>query len=444
MKHFLLILGLVLSAQHMQVMAQANAANDGDWTAQRVTLPNTPEAEYMYRVGDVDNLGFGFEEGFDPFCGSTTEPHAYPWEAAEGDLPGLDRILLSSRFDPAREQPCSSDGYVGSYDSIRSQPQPITFELPELKGKAIQNASLQVMLDDFQSPSFCSRFQVTLNGERFVEAERLLAAIEQGGPVGKLITLAIPEQFHPALQSGSLSLLIDESTGAGDGFAIDFVKLLVNRRATIACTGSAQGFVYDLVTHEPIVDAAVNSSFGKSQLSEVTGYFHLKELPTGMVVLAASAPGYQEGYGTADVAVGEDNEPITIYLMPERRRVDFDGQAIGAGQAIRLDKILFAQGSAQLQPASQTELDKLAAFLQAQPQAEIELTGHTSSEGEPAANRSLSYRRVKACKDYLVAQGIDTGRVTTMGLGADRPVASDDTEEGRVQNRRVELRVLRL
>ena len=54
-------------------------------------------------------------------------------------------------------------------------------------------------------------------------------------------------------------------------------------------------------------------------------------------------------------------------------------------------------------------------------------------------NRSLSYRRVKACKDYLVAQGIDTGRVTTLGLGADRPVAVEGSGEGWV-----EMRVLRL
>lgn len=436
MKRLLILLGIFSCAQGLR--AQADTVPN-DWSAQRVNLQNTPEAAYLYRVGDVDNLGFGYEEGLDPFCGRTTEPHDYPWQPSEGDVPGLDRILFSSRFDPTREQPCSNDGYAGSYDSLDSRPQPIVLDLPELKGKAIQNAYLQLMIDDFQAPSFCAKYAVTLNGARFVEAERFLAAIEQGGPVSKLVTLPIPEAFFPALQSGSLSVLIDETTGAADGFAIDFVRLLVNRRADVPCAGSAQGFVYDLETHEPIVDATVLSSHGSSQLSEVTGYFHLKGLPTGMVLLSATAPGYQEGHGSADVGVGEENEPVTLYLMPERKRVAYNGQELGAGQIMRLENVRFAPGSAALDEPSKAELDQLAAFLQAQPQAEIELSGHTSAEGDPVVNRSLSYRRVKACKDYLVAQGIEMGRVTTLGLGAKRSVVAEGSGEGRV-----ELRVLRL
>ena len=115
-----------------------------------------------------------------------------------------------------------------------------------------------------------------------------------------------------------------------------------------------------------------------------------------------------------------------------------------AGETISLNNILFDQGKADLRPESRTELDKIAAFMKANPRAEIELSGHTSSEGDGALNRSLSYLRVKACKDYVVARGIDTGRILVVGYGPDRPVASNDTEAGRAQNRRVEMRVLRL
>jgi OOP family OmpA-OmpF porin len=424
--------------------AQQNVATDGEWAAQRVSLQNTPEAGFMYRVGDVDNLGFGWEEGFNPFCGRTTEPHAYPWEALEADLPGLDRILMSSHFDPNKEQPCAGDGYSGTFDPAKSKPQPIEIEVPELKGQAIQDAFLLLFIDDFQSPSFCSRYQVSINGNRFVDAERVINAIEQGGPVGKLLTIALPEEFFPALQSGRLSVLIDELNGAADGFAIDFVKLLVNRKRDDNCIGSIDGFVYDLETHEPIVDATVRSSKGVSLKSEVTGYFQIKNVPTGMEVVSATAPGYKEGFGTADIGIGDENEPITIYLQRDAQTADFDGQKLSAGQVITLDKLLFDQGSAKLRSESKAELDKLAAFLEAHPDAEIELSGYTSAEGDAALNRSLSYQRVRACKDYITAKGLDTGRITTVGFGPEHPVAPNDTEENRAKNRRVELRVLKL
>ena len=82
--------------------------------------------------------------------------------------------------------------------------------------------------------------------------------------------------------------------------------------------------------------------------------------------------------------------------------------------------------------------------MQVNPGAEIELSGHTSSEGERSYNRSLSYKRVKACKDYIVAKGIDEGRIIAVGFGPDRPVASNDTETNRAKNRRVEMRLKKL
>jgi len=98
----------------------------------------------------------------------------------------------------------------------------------------------------------------------------------------------------------------------------------------------------------------------------------------------------------------------------------------------------------QQKTESRPELDKVVSFLQSNPRAEIELSGHTSSEGDGALNRSLSYRRVKACKDYIVSKGIDPGRIIAQGYGPDRPVAPNDTEANRARNRRVEMRVVKL
>lgn len=81
-----------------------------------------------------------------------------------------------------------------------------------------------------------------------------------------------------------------------------------------------------------------------------------------------------------------------------------------------------------LKPAGKTELDKLAAFLKQNIQVEIQLSGHTSSEGSAALNRELSLKRVRSCKDYLVAKGIDDGRISIRGFGPDMPLAPNDTE----------------
>jgi hypothetical protein len=115
-----------------QVKAQVNTVSaDNKWDSQQVTLKNTLEADYIIRIGDVDNLGFGWPEGFDPFCGRLTESHGFPWVAQAEDMPGFDRILLSSKFNPDGEFPCGTDGYMGSYN--RNNPnttKPVTWSLP--------------------------------------------------------------------------------------------------------------------------------------------------------------------------------------------------------------------------------------------------------------------------------------------------------------------------
>lgn len=93
-----------------------------------------------------------------------SESHIFPWEAHAEDKPGFDRILLSSKFKAMGEFPCGGDGYPGSYDPVLTKP--ITWILPTaiLRGVAVKNAFLQLFIDDFQASSFCSNFQLFING----------------------------------------------------------------------------------------------------------------------------------------------------------------------------------------------------------------------------------------------------------------------------------------
>ncbi|HWI19470.1 MAG TPA: OmpA family protein [Vicinamibacterales bacterium] len=437
-------LAAIVLASTIAVYAQSVTA-DRDWKAQGAVLTGTREADVIVRVGDVDNLGFGWPAEFDPFCGRMTQTHEYPFAPQANDLPGFDRMLVSSKFSPASGAKCGGDGY--SRSETPRPASPVVYSLPTdaAKGTTVQSAHVQLFIDDFQAPVFCSKFEVSINNTRFIEAERVLNAIEQTGPVGKLVTLKLPEEFHAAIAAGgALQLKIDDANGAADGFAIDFVRLLVNRRRESTCAGDVTGVVQDKDTGAPIAGARVQASDLPSVMTDKDGRFLLRGVTTGYETVAASAAGYNDGSRVADVAQGSDNAPVTITLEKGRGSAAFAGKTITAGETINLNNILFDQGKAELRPESRAELDRIAAFMKANPLAEIELSGHTSSEGEAAMNRSLSYQRVKACKDYVVAAGINLERILVVGYGPDRPVAPNDTEAGRARNRRVEMRVLKL
>lgn len=438
----ILLIGLFVASV---VPAQVNTkTEDKNWAAQSAELTNSLEAGYIIRVGDIDNLGFGWPDGFDPFCSRSTEAHSYPWDARKEDLPGFDRILMSSKYNPSAALPCGNDGYSNAYNPKLSKP--VTYQIPTkiLKDADIQNAYLQIFLDDFQSPTFCSKFRVTLNGSRFAEAEKLLTFLDQTGPVGKLVTIPIPEEFFKGFKEKPvLSLFIDDINGSGDGFAIDFIRLLVNRKRENTCKGTIIGRVLDKETEQPIANATVFLADKSSVTTNAEGQFRITGVPTGYEIVSASYAGYNDGAAGADVGEGDDNPEISIYLA-KGVQATFNNKSIRVGETVSLNNIMFDQGKSELRAESKPELDKVVQFLQANEGAEIELSGHTSSEGMAAMNRSLSYQRVNACKSYIVQKGIDPGRVIAVGYGPDKPVAPNDTESNRAKNRRVEMRVVKM
>jgi outer membrane protein OmpA-like peptidoglycan-associated protein len=96
-----------------------------------------------------------------------------------------------------------------------------------------------------------------------------------------------------------------------------------------------------------------------------------------------------------------------------------------------------------LTPQARGILDETARILQANPEVKLELAGHTDGRGTDGYNRRLSEKRSKAVYDYLITRGIAPGRLKPTAFGEANPVASNETEEGRAKNRRVELKILR-
>jgi outer membrane protein OmpA-like peptidoglycan-associated protein len=105
--------------------------------------------------------------------------------------------------------------------------------------------------------------------------------------------------------------------------------------------------------------------------------------------------------------------------------------------------VLFAYNQSELMPEARSELDSLMAKLQNTDVASIKVIGHTDSQGSDTYNQKLSERRASSVAAYLLSQGVAPNKLTSEGRGESQPVAENDTEEGRAQNRRVELHINR-
>jgi outer membrane protein OmpA-like peptidoglycan-associated protein len=130
----------------------------------------------------------------------------------------------------------------------------------------------------------------------------------------------------------------------------------------------------------------------------------------------------------------------------EEMQADLQGakiERVGEGIKITFDSgILFDVDKAALRPAAKTNLDKLATILNKYPDTNILIEGHTDATGSDEHNLELSRDRASSVANYVAGLGVNPSRFTTMGYGKSQPIATNDTEEGRQQNRRVELAIM--
>ncbi len=103
-----------------------------------------------------------------------------------------------------------------------------------------------------------------------------------------------------------------------------------------------------------------------------------------------------------------------------------------------LEGVTFASGKAVISPESFPRLDFVVEYMTYKKSARIEISGHTDNQGNPKTNKALSEKRAQACRTYLINKGIDGARIEAHGFGDERPIAPNDTEEGRQLNRRIE------
>jgi len=145
-----------------------------------------------------------------------------------------------------------------------------------------------------------------------------------------------------------------------------------------------------------------------------------------------------EGLKTANEGLEARNEGMRARLLEQLNGV-LQTRATARGLIVNMSGVLFQNGKATLLPAAREKLSKIAGILATHKGLRIEADGFTDSNGSDALNQRLSEQRASNAKDYLVSQGVSANAISSKGFGEASPVASNDTAEGRQENRRVEL-----
>lgn len=200
------------------------------------------------------------------------------------------------------------------------------------------------------------------------------------------------------------------------------------------------GQVLDLISKKPVATEVVSELLDSTSLTKVdydpeTGEYKLFLPVQKAYKLTARKDGYFPISELIDLSRDKRFRDIkrNLYVMP-----------IQVGSKTILRGILFAQSQSELLAGSEAELDALTGLLQQHPGMEILVEGHTDNQGEWEPNMKLSEDRVQRVKQYLTEKGIAEARIQTKAWGPSKPIASNETEEKRKLNRRVEFTILKL
>jgi outer membrane protein OmpA-like peptidoglycan-associated protein len=136
----------------------------------------------------------------------------------------------------------------------------------------------------------------------------------------------------------------------------------------------------------------------------------------------------------------EDTRAAMVEAEALRRQIEeLNARETDRGLVVTLGDLLFETGKADLKGGAAGNLSKLAAFLNEYPDRSVLIEGHTDNVGSDESNLNLSQRRANSVQNYLVSQGVNASRLSSSGLGEGSPVANNDSDTGRQQNRRVEI-----
>lgn len=200
-----------------------------------------------------------------------------------------------------------------------------------------------------------------------------------------------------------------------------------------------KGIITDRLNKSPLsakielINIERNSRVSLVESDSISGEYLMVLTQGAEYALYVNKPGYLFKSFNFNYSEVKNFEPIVINIELEKA---------AAGSMAVLNNIFFDVDKYDLKSKSLPELQKVIRFLNENPKIRVEVSGHTDNSGSADYNKQLSQRRALAVTTYLTQMGIDKNRIIPYGYGPDKPVASNDSEDGRRQNRRIEFRLI--
>jgi len=213
---------------------------------------------------------------------------------------------------------------------------------------------------------------------------------------------------------------------ADKGESIEFNISLEHREQEC---GRVSGIVVDYQTSEPLIVDVTITELGLKTTTDISGSYHFIDLEPATYLLKFEALDYVTSHADA-VVMSDQNTEVMVRL-------------IKAGTVFSFPNIQFEFGKATIKRESYEILGEVAAILTNHPEINVEVQGHTDAVGSDEANKKLSQERAEAVRDHLIdIHMIEPIRLLPIGYGESQPVADNETDAGRAQNRRVDFVVL--
>jgi len=263
-----------------------------------------------------------------------------------------------------------------------------------------------------------------------------------GGSWGKPENLGYPVNTHADEDGLAISALKPEALIASDRDSLtgkDLYWVSWQEKGREEAGYVLEGRVMDSVSRAPLsgvieIHSVTDTLFGRVESDPVSGFFQITLLQGPAFILKVTASGYLP----VSQLTGMMLDSLTG-LMHQ----DILMRPVAAGAVVVLQNIYFKTDSYELLPGSSPDLESMFEFIVSNPDFRFEIRGHTDSTGDPEHNAVLSRRRAESVRNYLINRGISGSKLIATGLGSTEPIADNATEEGRKQNRRTELKILR-
>ncbi|MBN2682128.1 MAG: PD40 domain-containing protein [Bacteroidales bacterium] len=235
---------------------------------------------------------------------------------------------------------------------------------------------------------------------------------------------------------GYFSAYKKDGMGDKDIYRVDF---LPNKKEELSLVTIVKGIVSDQVSGKPI-EAKIEII--DNEKNEIIATFYSNSSSGKYLVSLPSGKNYGIIVAAEKYLFHSENFNLPKEQGFEEIIKNINLKSLSEGSSVVLNNIFFDYASARLSTESFPELDRIVKLMNQNPSMQIEIGGHTDNQSSLATNQKLSEDRAKSVVDYLILEGVDKQRLSYKGYAFHKPIADNNTEEGKAKNRRVEFKII--